>query len=112
MILDRRECQCGGPDGVDLIRRFIPDLHYYYVWGGGLVWLTVPVAVDAGTSVIRAAVAAVGGHATLVRAPAELRTTLEVFQPLGSALRKIAAGLKASFDPIAILEPGRMYAGI
>ncbi len=62
-----------GPDAVDLIRRFIPDLHYYYDWGGGLVWLTVPVAVDAGTSVIRAAVDAVGGHATLVRAPAELR---------------------------------------
>ncbi|MEA2858874.1 MAG: glycolate oxidase binding subunit, partial [Methylobacteriaceae bacterium] len=35
-----------------------------------------------------------------------------VFEPLPSPLMKITAGIKASFDPDAILNPGRMYAGV
>ncbi len=36
---------------------------------------------------------------------------MEVFQPLG-ALRACTGGVKASFDPGRIFEPGRMYAGV
>ncbi len=60
---------------------------------------------------MRAAVAQAGGHATLIRAPREVRASVEVFQPLG-ALAGVTGGVKASFDPGRIFEPGRMYAGV
>ncbi|MHA1599997.1 MAG: FAD-binding protein, partial [Alphaproteobacteria bacterium] len=58
---------------------------YYFDWAGGLVWLTLPLAGntadDAGAALVRGALAASGGHATLLRAPAELRAAVPVFQP-------------------------------
>ena len=62
---------------------------------------------------IRAAVKAAGsGHATLVRAPETLRAAVPVFEPLPEPLMRVTAGIKTSFDPAGIFEPGRMYAGI
>jgi glycolate oxidase FAD binding subunit len=79
-------------------------------WGGGLVWFAVPV--DADHARIRTAVSAVGGHATLIRAPAELRSAIPVFQPQNPGLARLSQRLKESFDPRGVLNPGRMYAGI
>jgi glycolate oxidase FAD binding subunit len=47
-----------------------------------------------------------------MRAPDALRATLLVFQPMAAPLHKLTAGLKTSFDPAGLIEPGRMYAGI
>ena len=88
------------------------ECRWFYDWGGGLVWLACPAQDDAGAAAIRTALAAVGGHATLVRAPAEIRASADVFQPMGEPLRRLSAGIKAAFDPHGILNPGRMYAGI
>ncbi|WP_020174740.1 glycolate oxidase subunit GlcE [Methyloferula stellata] len=88
------------------------DMRYFYDWGGGLLWLSVNAAGDAGALAIRQAVAKFGGHATLVRAPAETRAATSVFQPLAEPLMKITAGIKASFDPDHLINPGLMYAGI
>jgi glycolate oxidase FAD binding subunit len=88
------------------------DCTHFYDWGGGLIWLSVPEANGAGASVIRSALAASGGHATLVRGSPDLRSRIDVFEPLAAPLMKITAGIKASFDPDAILNPGRMYAGV
>jgi glycolate oxidase FAD binding subunit len=88
------------------------DMRYFYDWGGGLLWLSVAAAGDAGALAIRQAVAKFGGHATLVRAPAETRAATSVFQPLAEPLMKITAGIKASFDPDHLINPGLMYAGI
>lgn len=85
---------------------------YFYDWGGGLVWLAVMPGEDAGALRIRAAAAEAGGHATLMRASDEMRARIDVFPPLGAALMKITAGVKASFDPDGILNPGRMYADV
>jgi glycolate oxidase FAD binding subunit len=93
------------------IRRASPARHLLD-WGGGLIWLSVAAAGDAGAETIRAAVHAAGGHATLVRAAPELRARVPVFEPLDAALMKITSGLKASFDPDRIVNPGLMYAGI
>ncbi len=87
-------------------------LDRFYDWGGGLVWLAVAPTGDAGAARFRAALAPFGGHATLLRAPAEIRGRIDVFEPLAPALRAITAGIKASFDPDAILNPGRMYRGV
>jgi glycolate oxidase FAD binding subunit len=97
-----------------LISRLVRDLDlgHFYDWGGGLIWLSLPEANDAGASVIRTALATTGGHATLVRGAPDLRSRIDVFEPLAAPLMKITAGIKASFDPDAILNPGRMYAGV
>jgi glycolate dehydrogenase FAD-binding subunit len=88
------------------------DARWFYDWGGGLIWIATSAAGDAGAAAIRAAVRTVGGHATLVRAPAEVRAALDVFEPLSEPLMRITAGLKTAFDPAGVLNPGRMYAGV
>jgi glycolate oxidase FAD binding subunit len=81
-------------------------------WGGGLIWLAQPAQGDAGAARIRAAVGAAGGHATLVRADEALRARVAVFEPPSPAVAKLIAGIKASFDPDRILNPGLMHAGV
>ncbi len=83
-----------------------------YDWGGGLVWLALPATGDGGAAQVRAAVAAAGGHATLIRAPLELRAAEAVFQPQDAAGAALTARVKESFDPQRVLNPGRMYAGL
>ncbi len=85
---------------------------HFYDWGGGLVWLAVDATGDAGAFDIRAAIKPLGGHATLVRAPDHIRIAAEVFEPLPAPLMKVTRDLKRAFDPGAVLNPGRMYAGV
>ena len=80
-------------------------------WGGGLIWLAVDAA-DGAHQAVRTAIAGCGGHATLIRAPAELRAASAVFQPEEPGLARVSAGLKASFDPRGVLNPCRIYAGV
>jgi glycolate oxidase FAD binding subunit len=83
-----------------------------YDWAGGLVWLATPVATEAAASLVRAAVRAVGGHATLVRAPASLRAALDVFEPPEGGLAALTKRVKEGFDPKGVLNPGRMWARV
>ncbi len=78
-------------------------------WTGGLVWVEVPDEAHGFTEVIRASFAGSGGHATLIRAPEEMRAALAVFEPQPRALAELSARVKAAFDPLGILNPGRMY---
>ncbi len=77
-------------------------------WGGGLVWLLVEERGDAGAAVIRAQVAASGGHARLERASAQTRARVPVFPPRPAPLAEIEAGIRARFDPRGIFNPGLM----
>ncbi len=79
-----------------------------YDWGGGLVWLLTAETGDAGAGLVRRATAALGGHASLVRASAATRAAVEVFEPEPEPLARISAGLRVKFDPAGILNPGRM----
>ena len=99
-----------GPRLVESIRRY-RVCHAAYDWSGGLIWLEVPDAGDAGADDIRRVVATLGGHATLIRAEPSVRARVEVFPPLESAVQKLSNGIKQSFDPLHILNPGRMYPG-
>lgn len=98
-------------DLVQMIRRHMP-VEAFYDWSGGLVWLETPASADAGAADIRRAVAIFGGHATLIRADLPVRHTVDVFQPLNPALEQLTRGLKHSFDPDNLLNPGRMYASL
>ena len=80
-------------------------------WAGGLVWIAHGAErEDGGAAPIRGALAACGGHATLVRAPEEMRRRVDVFEPQPTLLRNLAERVKRSFDPKGILNPGRMTA--
>lgn len=101
-----------GAKAATAIGRMLPGARWFYDWGGGLVWLAAPADGDAGAAAIRTALKPLGGHATLVRAPDAVRAAVDVFQPLAEPLMRVTAGIKKSFDPAGIFEPGRMYAGI
>ena len=100
-----------GPKVVASIRRHMPT-EVMYDWSGGLIWIEVPASADAGASDIRRAVAVHGGHATLIRADQSVRSAVEVFQPQSPLAERMMGGLKAVFDPMRMLNPGRMYANI
>ncbi len=74
-------------------------------WGGALRWLKS----DASAEAVRAAAAAVGGSATLYRAPDELKEKVGAFAPLPTPLMALHKNLKAAFDPQGIFNPGRLY---
>lgn len=100
-----------GPKIVAAISSYMP-VNAYYDWAGGLIWLEVPTARDAGVADIRRVVATHGGHATLIRAEPEVRAAIDVFQPLEPGLDLLTRRLKSAFDPARILNPGRMYPGL
>jgi glycolate oxidase FAD binding subunit len=85
---------------------------HFYDWGGGLVWIAVGAAEDAGAAAIRATVARTGGHATLLRAADALRSVVPVFQPLAEPVMALTRRVKASLDPHGILNAGRMYSDV
>ena len=89
-----------------------PAAQMFYDWAGGLVWLAMPFAGEPGAAAIREAVAAIGGHATLVRASAAVRASVDVFQPEEAAVRALSKRVKESFDPKGLLNPGRLWAGV
>jgi glycolate oxidase FAD binding subunit len=96
---------------VERIRRTgAPVLVHFYDWAGGLIWLRLETAPDAHAAVVRGVVDACGGHATLIRASAETRATVDVFHPQPAALAALTRRVKASFDPAHVLERGRMRA--
>ena len=98
--------------GHEIAAAITPAAQMFYDWAGGLIWVAMPFADEPGAGSVRAAVASVGGHATLVRAPAAVRATVDVFEPQEAALRALSKRVKESFDPKGVLNPGRMWAGV
>jgi len=80
----------------------------YFDWGGGLLW----VAAEPGDADIRDCLDGTGGHATLIRAPDDVRASVPVYHPQPEPLAALAARVKESFDPKRLLNPGRLYAGV
>ena len=74
-------------------------------WQGAQRWLWAPASA---ASEIRAAVAAVNGHATLFRADAGGAPGLPRFDRQSAAIDTITQRLRAEFDPAGIFNPGRM----
>jgi glycolate oxidase FAD binding subunit len=88
------------------------EIEQFVDWGGGLIWVrALEHKEDAGTAIIRGAIAEEGGHATLIRAAEAMRLRVPVFQPQPDALTRLAGRIKEGYDPAHILNPGRMIAG-
>lgn len=76
-------------------------------WQGGLIWARLPEGPQA--AAVRALLAGHGGgHATLIRAGADARRAHPCFQPPEAGLQALTARLRAAFDPMGLLNPGRM----
>ena len=88
------------------------DGRVFYDWGGGLLWLALAPRPDGGHEAVRGAIGDGGGHATLVRADADVRAAVPVFQPQPEPLARLTARVKEAFDPKGVLNPGRMYEGV
>jgi len=82
------------------------DCRYYFDWGGGLIWLSLPARDDAAASIIRASFTQ--GHAMLVKAGAGVRAHVDVFQPVKPAVAALEMRVKRALDPESKLNPGRM----
>lgn len=74
-------------------------------WQGAQRWLWAPASAAAD---IRAATAAVQGHATLFRAAADGVPGVPRFDAQSPAIRAITRRLREAFDPQGIFNPGRM----
>jgi glycolate oxidase FAD binding subunit len=73
-----------------------------YDWGGGLVWLLG----EAAPADVRRVVHGLGGHAELWRGEAA------GFDQPGGPLLALSQRVKAAFDPLGVLNPGRLIAGV
>ena len=78
-------------------------------WGGGLVWVAGAPALH---QRIVAAACLGGGTWTVLRAPDTMRAAVDVVPSEPEALARITRRVKAAMDPHAILNPGRLYAGL
>jgi glycolate oxidase FAD binding subunit len=95
-----------------LLAAITPASQMFYDWAGGLIWVAMPFSEEPDAAAGRAAVADIGGHAMLVRAPAALRASLDVFSPEPPAIAAVSRRVKDSFDPKGVLNPGRIWAGV
>ena len=91
----------------------VADVRALFDWGGGLVWLSVDGAPDAGEAAVRAA-AGSGGRArdSGPRRCADTGCARGVPAPGVGRRRLDGTGFKRAFDPAGVLNPGRMYAGV
>jgi glycolate oxidase FAD binding subunit len=98
--------------GFEIAALIEPSAQMFYDWAGGLIWIAPLSANDGGAAMVRHAVATLGGHATLIRAPAAVRATVDVFEPQSAPVAALTKRVKESFDPKGVLNPGRMWAGV
>ena len=98
--------------GAKLAELIEPSAQMFYDWAGGLIWIAPLPIDDGGAAQVRRAVHAVGGHATLVRAPASVRAAVDVFEPQDAGVAALSKRVKDSFDPKGVLNLGRMWAGV
>ena len=97
-----------GPAIVARIKAQRPAAEAFYDWSGGLSGSPCRRAPTPTIAIVRGALGATGGHATLIRAPEAVRAAVPVFQPQPAALAALAQRVKESFDPKRLFNPGRM----
>jgi glycolate oxidase FAD binding subunit len=81
---------------------------WYADWAGEGLWLSLPASREIAEQ-LRSITAKFGGHAMLMRANESARGRLPTFEPEPPARAALSRAVKAAFDPLRILNPGRMY---
>jgi glycolate oxidase FAD binding subunit len=91
------------------IGKIQPSL-WFADWAGGVLWVGVLPGNDGVR--LRDLIAPFGGHATLLKAAAETRSRVDVFQPEPPARAALTKSVKAAFDPLGLFNPDRMFEGV
>ena len=76
---------------------------WLFDWAGALTW----AAHEGAPEEIRAAAAAAGGHAMLVRGPEALRAATPMFHPQSPGVEALSQRVRRAFDPNGVFETGR-----
>ena len=99
-------------ESINLINR-LKSFHptYFIDWGGSLIWLELDYLSNQKIDQIRKRVLDIGGYLTVIKSPENLKSSSEIFT-IDPIKFKISQGLKKSFDPKRIFNPGKMYTGI
>ena len=88
------------------------EMIFYADWAGGLLWFAGPSEAEFGTALRAALMGHGGGHAQLLCDRAMSKKSVPVFQPLPPAQASLTKRVKAAFDPLGVLNFGRMHNGI
>ena len=88
------------------------EIIFYADWAGGLLWFAGPSEAEFGTALRAALMGHGGGHAQLLCDRAMSKKSVPVFQPLPPAQASLTKRVKAAFDPLGVLNFGRMHNGI
>lgn len=107
--LDAAQClwRLSVPDTAPVLELPAPVTAPLLEWGGALRWVRAPVASSVA---LRAAVAAVGGTASVFRRGSIAgQQDVTVFHPLAATNLRIQRALKQQFDPAGIFNPARLY---
>ncbi len=82
-------------------------------WSGGLIWLGFENENTQNCEKsIQHALRKIKANITLIKAPKSDREKVNVFQPLDPALALMSKKIKASFDPLNLLNSGKLYQDI
>jgi len=118
-----REVEDGTPfldHDTDIWRLFVPstnalaaigmsEAHFWYAdCAGEILWLGLPASREIAER-LRENAKNIGGYATLMRAEDNARARIPVFEPEPPARAALSRAVKTAFDPLHILNPGRMY---
>ncbi|MDE2318526.1 MAG: FAD-binding protein [Rhodospirillales bacterium] len=76
---------------------------YVADWAGGLIWLTLAGHEET----IRAQAEQAGGHATLARAPSEMRARIPALHPQAPGIEALSRRVRRAFDPLGVFETNR-----
>lgn len=91
---------------MNVVKRITPAL-WAADWAGGLLWIATN---DGGP--LREAVRQAGGHAMLMRADAQTRAEVDVFEKENPIRAQLTRSVKAAFDPLGLFNSGRMWDGV
>jgi len=96
---------------VQLLYQFSNKFKYYLDWGGSLIWVETCELTEETFDSLRKKVVKRGGYITMIKNSDHLPYVEDVFT-VNRDRFIISQGIKKSFDPKRILNPGKMYTGI
>ncbi len=83
------------------------EAQWHLDWAGALLWIAT--SLDADT--IRDAATSAGGHATLVRADAAMRSRVPALHPPTPGVARLEAKVRDAFDPCGVFASARFANG-
>jgi glycolate oxidase FAD binding subunit len=104
---------CAPSDAPRVLAALDPGLEVRMMadWAGGLIWVGGP-SPQIGPALRQAVAGLDSGFAMLVRDVSATREKISAFQPLSAAHYELHKRVKASFDPLGVLNYERMHKGI